>query len=210
MKKDELKLIISISVALSAAFAFAYLLITSSLFEMASIIRALSTGLSITTMFWVFYFSYGWKIPILKEIFYRPDVNGTWSGILESDWKSEAGIPIGPKKFHIVIRQSFLRIHFTTFTEGFVGVSYSETFTLNKEKGVKNIAYLFRKDTTQNHDDSIQEGATELKLIEAEPMILQGKYWSNIKTNGKIAVKFISREHVDSFEQAINLLNNGR
>ena len=176
MKKDEIKLIISISVALYAVLTFLYLLITSSPFELTFVIRRLSSGLSLTTLFWVLYFSYGWKIPLLRKIFYRPDVNGTWSGTVISDWKNKVGLPIVPKDFHIVIRQSFLRIHFTTFTDGFVGVSYSETFTLNKEKGVKNIAYLFRKDTTQNHDDSIQEGATELRLIEGAQMMLQGKY----------------------------------
>ncbi len=205
MKKDELKLIITISVGMSATFAIAYLLFMDRGLAPSSVLRGLNAGLSVTTIFWVFYFSYGWKIPLLKEIFYRPDINGTWSGSLESDWIDESGKRIEPLKFHIVIRQSFLRIHFTTFTEGFTGVSYSETFTLNKEKGVKNIAYLFRKDTTQNHDKSVQEGATELKLIEGKPSILQGKYWSSRKTNGKIVVEFISRAHVDSFEQAIKL-----
>jgi hypothetical protein len=206
MKKDELKLIISISVALSAIFAFVYIIFNGSVFEVSSIFRALSSGLSLTTLFWVFYFSYGWKIPIFKEVFYRPDLNGTWCGTLESDWKNAEGNPIEPKKFHIVIRQNFLQIHFTTFTDGFVGVSYSETFTLNKDKGIKNIAYLFRKDTTQDHDDSVQEGATELKLIEGGDMILQGKYWSSRKTNGKIDVIFVSRKHVDSFEEGRKLI----
>lgn len=205
MKKDELKLIISISVAMSAVFAFAYFSITGNALEIVSIFRAMSTGLSITTLFWLFYFSYGWKVPILNKVFYRPNINGTWCGRLESDWKNEEGKGVGPKEFHVVIRQSFLRIHFTTFTDGFVGVSYSETFSLNKEKGVKNIAYLFRKDTTQDHDDFIQEGATELKLIEGANMKLKGKYWSSRKTNGKISLTFVSREHVDSFEEARNL-----
>jgi hypothetical protein len=206
MKKEEIKIVISASVAISAIFALSYILLVNATFDVPTIARALSSGLSVSTLFWVFYFAYGWRVPLLCKIFYRPNINGTWSGFLNSNWVTPQGEKIEPLTFHIVVRQSFLRIHFTTFTEGFVGISYSETFILNKDKGTKNLAYLFRKDTTQNSDESLQEGATELKLIQSNPMILQGKYFSNQNTNGSIKVVFISREHVDSFEQALELV----
>jgi hypothetical protein len=103
---------------------------------------------------------------------------------------------------------TLLRIHFTTFTDNFVGHSYSETFYLNKDRGLKNVAYLFRKDTSQNNDEILQEGATELRLIIAADKKLEGKYWSNRKTNGTIKVQFISDSHVDSFSAASKLIKN--
>ena len=101
-----------------------------------------------------------------------------------------------------------MRIHFTTFTNSFIGTSYSETLSLKKETGLKNVAYLYRKETSQDDDEFLQEGATELRLINSNPRKLEGKYWSNQKTNGKIEVCFISREVVDSFNDAKSLKNN--
>lgn len=208
MKKEELKIIVSISIGLALALTILYLTYNQLEFDLENGVRGISLGISVTTLFWTFYFSLGWKLPLLKLIFYRPNLNGTWYGQLDSDWVDKNGKDIDPKDFFIVIRQSFLRIHFTTFTDNYVGVSYSETFHLNKERGVKNIVYMYRKDTSQENDEILQEGATELRLIEAETRKLEGKYWSNTKTNGTIKVHFISESHVDSFEEALKLNTN--
>ncbi|MGQ3677977.1 Cap15 family cyclic dinucleotide receptor domain-containing protein [Tenacibaculum discolor] len=208
MKKDELKLIVTISIAIATVFGVAYLIVLNKEFNVSDGLRAISFGITATTFFWAFYFSYGWKTWAFNKIFYRPNLSGTWSGILKSDWKNENGEKIGDIEFFIVVRQSFLRIHFTTFTNSFIGTSYSETLSLKKETGLKNVAYLYRKETSQDDDEFLQEGATELRLINSNPRKLEGKYWSNQKTNGKIDVCFISKEIVDSFNDAKSLKNN--
>lgn len=205
MKKDELKLIVTISIAIATVIGVTYIIILNKTFNISDGFRGMSFGITCTTLFWAFYFSYGWKLWALNKIFYRPNLSGTWSGILKSDWKNENGEKIGDIEFYIVIRQSFLRIHFTTFTDSFIGTSYSETLSLKKETGLKNVAYLYRKETSQDDDKFLQEGATELRLIDSNPRKLEGKYWSNLKTNGKIDVSFISKEIVDSFNDAKSL-----
>lgn len=210
MKKDELRIVISISIGLALILAVFNLIYFKHEFNLQNGIKSISLGLTVTTFFWTFYISWGWKLPILNSIFYRPNLNGTWFGKLTSDWKDENDNTILPKDFFIVIRQSFLRIHFTTFTDSYIGLSYSETFSLNKDKGLKTVAYLFRKDTSQNNNEILQEGATELRLIEANEKKLEGKYWSNMKTNGTISVKFICNSYVDSFFEATKLLENGK
>jgi len=208
MKKDELKLIVTISIAIATVIGVAYIIALNKEFNVSNGLRAISFGITTTTFFWAFYFSYGWKSWAFNKIFYRPNLSGTWSGILKSDWKNENGEKIGDIEFFIVVRQSFLRIHFTTFTNSFIGTSYSETLSLKKETGLKNVAYLYRKETSQDDDEFLQEGATELRLINSNPRKLEGKYWSNQKTNGKIEVCFISKEVVDSFNDAKLLKNN--
>ncbi len=205
MKREELKLIVTISVCLAIILGLGYLILSEKPINAVNGFRALSFGLSSTTIFWAFYLSFGWKLWGLRKIFYRPNLNGTWHGTLVSDWEDKKGKTVGDREFYIVIRQSFLRIHFTTFTDSFIGTSYSETFALKKETGLKNVSYLYRKETSQNDDKILQEGATELRFIESEQKKLEGKYWSNNKTNGKIAVNFISKKHVDSFKDASNL-----
>lgn len=209
MKKDELKIIISISIAAATIISFLYVTLLKQSFILQNIVRGLSFGLTLTTFFWTFYFSYAWKWSLFDLIFYRPNLNGTWAGTLISDWKDDNGNTHPPIEIYLVIRQSFLRIHFTTFTNNFVGVSYAETLSLNKEKGLKNVTYLYRKDTSQNNEEVLREGATELRLILTEKKKkLEGKYWSNIKTQGKVCVEFRSSKQVDSFEDAQTILNN--
>lgn len=208
MKKEELKLITYISITLSTILGVAFLVCQDHNFDLKNGPRALSFGITCTTFFWAFYYTCGWKLPVLDKIFYRPNLNGTWGGILKSDYTDENGNTKDDIKFYIVIRQSFLRIHFTTFTDSFIGTSYSETLSLKKEIGLKNVAYLYRKETSQEDDNFLQEGATELRLVMAETKRLEGKYWSNRKTNGKISVSFISENKVDSFIDAQKLKCN--
>jgi hypothetical protein len=208
MKKEELKLIVYISIAFAAVLTLIYLAIFAATdFELIKVYRGVSFSITCVLFFWTFYFTYGWKLPGLQSLFYRPNLNGTWAGKLVSDWKDEQGQGVPPIDFVIVIRQSFIRIHFTTFTQNFIGLSYAETFILDKDSGIKTVAYLYRKDTSQMNDDSLREGATELRLIlSTDEKRLEGKYWSNIKTQGTISVKFLQDKHVDSYEYALKLI----
>jgi hypothetical protein len=202
MKKEEINRIVSISIAISAIITLGYIFYLKTI-DLRNFYRGVNFSISLVTLFWAFYFAYGWKMYILSSLFYRPNLNGTWGGKLISDWKDENGNQIPPKDFFIIIRQSFLRIHFTTLTDNFVGFSYAETFSLKKETGLKNVAYLYRKDTSQSNDEDLREGATELRLIIAENgKKLVGKYWSNTKTQGQICVEFLTEKHFDSFEEA--------
>lgn len=205
MKKDELKLIVTISITIATVIAVVYIIVLNKEFNLSNGARAISSGITLTTFFWVFYFSTGWKLWGFRKLFYRPNLSGTWGGILKSDWKDKNGKTVGDIEFYIVIRQSFLRIHFTTFTDSFIGTSYSETLSLKKEIGLKNVAYLYRKETSQDDNEVLQEGASELRLIDSVPRKLEGKYWSNRKTNGKIDVSFVSEKTVDSFNDAKSL-----
>lgn len=208
LKKEELKNIVFISIALAAIIAVLYLYILSADLSLANFARAISFGITITTFFWTYYFMKGWKWKISNWIFYRPDINGTWAGTIISDYIDENGNKVPPIEFYIVVRQSFIRIHFTTFTNNFVGVSYAETFALNEDKGLKNVAYLYKKDSTQTNDEHLREGATELRLIIGkDEKKLEGKYWSNTKTQGTISVTLISEKHVDSFINAKKIKN---
>ena len=206
MNRKEIKLLILISVLSSIALAILYLKCLNQTFDLKNVMKASSASLTLISAFWTGYFTWFWKWPLLKKIFYRPNVNGTWSGQIFSDWiDTNTGKETAPKDFYVVIRQSFLRIHLTTFTESFVGVSYSENFNLSKEKGLKHISYLYRKDTSITTSGNDHDGGAEIRLIESLTNELKGRYWTSQKTNGKISLVFISNTHVDSFIDAAKL-----
>ena len=203
MRKEEIKLIVYLSIALAAILTLTYLAVFSTKIELIAVFRGVSFSITALTLFWTFYFTYGWTFWPFNKLFYRPNINGTWAGKLISDYKDENGNSIPPIDFYIVIRQSFIRIHFTTLTKDFVGLSYAETFTLDKDTGLKSIAYLYRKDTSQLDANTLREGATELRLIlSKDEKRLEGKYWSNIKTQGSISVSFLNFKQVDSYDHA--------
>lgn len=206
MEKNEINILIRISILLACVLGFLYLLINKLDFNFTNSIKAFSASATLIILFWGFYFEWGWKWPLLSKIFYRPNLNGTWKGELFSDWKDEEGNGVKPIKFFIVIRQNFLRINFTTFTNNYIGKSYSERLILDKERGIKNVAYLYRKETSQISDNN-NEGASELRVIESNILKMRGKYWSNIKTNGEIDVSFFVKRHFDSYEDIENYEN---
>jgi hypothetical protein len=205
MKKNELNIIVTISIFSAIIIGIMYLWLISPILDVKNGFRAISSGVTFVTFFWGLYFKWGWKMFGLKSLFYRPNLNGTWAGEIISDWVDKNGKIIKPKTIFIVVRQNFLTVNITTFTDNFIGKSYSETLTLNKFRGVKNLAYLYRKETSYSGDNKNNEGATELRLIESDVMKLEGKYWSNIKTNGSLKLNFISEKKVDSYEDALKL-----
>jgi len=210
MKRSELNVVIIISIFFSIIIGIGYLWLNNDGVNIKTGFKAISFGITCITLFWTFYINYGWKWPVLKKLFYRPNISGTWSGEIVSDWKNEAGETVKPKSIFVVIRQSFLRINCTTYTDTFIGKSYSETFSLNKIRGIKNVVYLYRKETSYKGDNINNEGATELRLIESEVNRLEGKYWSNTKTNGTIKLIFIAKNHVDSYEKNQSLVSKKR
>ncbi len=206
MNKDEIKQIINISIIMAFSIVLVDIFLFSIPIKIFPLLKSISKGISIASIFWVFYISLGWRLPIFSNIFYRPNVNGTWVGEILSDFSDKNGKASPPITIAITIRQNFLRVHFTTFTKEAISVSYSETFRLNKEEGIKNLTYMYSKDTSQSLSANSQEGATELRLVIVDnKKELKGKYFSNLKTNGTIHVNFISRKYSDSFIHAKGL-----
>ncbi|MBD2168471.1 hypothetical protein H6G04_29250 [Calothrix membranacea FACHB-236] len=203
MSQDELTRIIQISVVGALAVGLVYVYVQKLSLLSFSALGGFSTGLSVVTLFWVFYFRWGWRWPILSKLFNKPDLNGTWLGTLTSDWKDPNGRGVEPKDFVIVVRQSFLYLHFVTFTDSFIAFSYAERFWTDAERGIKKVVYLYGQDCTTLGEEGNREGATELRVEGEPPLCLIGRYWSNTKTNGRIEVRRISKKHVDSFAEAI-------
>ncbi|MFC1758509.1 hypothetical protein ACFL2H_07040 [Planctomycetota bacterium] len=202
MDENELKRVIQLSVVGTFVIASLGLLLTKANPFTLSTVRWISGGLTCVTIFWAIFFRWGWKCPVLKQVFPKPDLNGTWFGTLTSDWTDDDGNGVPQLQFAIVIRQSFLHIHATTFTDKFMARSYAESLVLDEKRGIKLIAYLYAQDTTSPGEENNREGAAELRVVEASPTVLDGRYWSNAKTNGRIKVSRVSNGHADDFQTA--------
>ena len=205
MSQAEIKRVVQISVVGAVAIALIYLYC----FEISPVsikaFRAFSAGLSAVTLFWVFYFQWGWRWPVLEKLFDKPNLNGTWIGKLITDWKDPDGQGIGARQFVLVVRQTFLRLHVVTFTDTFIARSYAESVWINRQRGIKRLIYLYAHDSTTVGDEGNREGATELRIEGEPPARMIGRYWSNTKTNGSIEVERVSSEHAEAFQDAMQM-----
>jgi len=209
MKVEDIRRIIQVSVlgVIGVATAKVYLS-DDTPFSMAGW-RAVQLGITVIMVFWAFFFRCGWRWPVFRRLFNRPDLNGTWIGMFSTDWKDENGHSPPPQRMAVVIRQTFLTLHISSFTERLVAHSYAENLILELERGLRYIAYLYAKDTTSIGDPGNREGAAEFRIIEGDRSELIGHYWSNQKTCGRISLRRAGSEHVSSYEDAKRRWNQG-
>lgn len=166
-------------------------------------LKTIGPTTTVLVVSWGLYFKWGWKIPILKYLMYKPDLSGTWLGTFDSDWKDEQGRGVEPAKMVLVIRQNWLTISVIAMTERFKSRSYAEFLSFNEDKGIKLLAYLYSDTSTSFGEEGAREGVAELDLIDSEPKKLHGKFWTSSKTAGHMKLKWNSSETIDSFNQAI-------
>ena len=202
MKENIIKKIISITIGATVVlFVLIVAIIEAPIFSLQSfkLISPIVMGL---TFFWIFYFNYGWRWIIIKNIIYKPNLNGTWIGCFQSDYKNEKGEGVPVSDMVLVIRQNFLQIHITTFTEKYTSYSYGESFFYNDDTRKRRLLYLYARNLMQSDQEDDRQGASELQVFGRPENELVGHYWTIKKTNGFIKVRLKTREHYETFEQA--------
>ncbi|TCN04610.1 hypothetical protein EV581_1198 [Bacillus sp. BK006] len=156
---------------------------------------------TILTIWWFFYFNYGWKWPLLRLILRRENINGTWFGTYES--KSLNNNKIYKGEISLVIKQNYLNIDITSLTERYTSYSYSEVLTHKKKSEKNELVYVYSQKELSPSDHNIRKGTSELELtISKEKSTLYGKFWTNSGTVGHLEVKKIGNNFIEFFEDA--------
>jgi hypothetical protein len=163
--------------------------------------RGLSTSLSTgSVVFYVFY-RWAWRWGWLARLMKKPLVFGVWIGVLRSDFGGNDAPVELPIVF--VIRQNYLSIHISSFTQKQDGESRVEVLITNGRSEVTVLAYVF--ELTQPYAGATKRtsGAGELKL-QGNGTELNGTYWTNSPTHGSLALKKISQkiEGIEKFQDA--------
>lgn len=134
-----------------------------------------------------------------SEIIYRKNLNGTWFG----DYFSRDLITdkVYKGKIALVIKQSFLNLTITSYTEKYISYSYAESILKEKEKC--QLVYLYSQNEFDPTDETSRKGTSELHITsEAQTIKLFGEFWTNSNSKGKLNVIRSSRKHVESFYEA--------
>ncbi len=206
MNQTEVKVFVTGSIVIGAIVWFLSFWLNG--FEVVSLdsLKYINLGITIAGLFWFSYFRWFWKWSYFRKLLYRPNLNGTWLGEFESDWKNPQGQENPPKKFVLVIRQHWFTMSVRAFTNFQKTESYAETMILDDIKGTKLLAYLFSEKRSGCGDHGSRQGAAELDLVEMEfNKLLEGHFWTYAGTRGYIKVKQASdSEYMYSFEQTVS------
>jgi hypothetical protein len=204
VNQSEIKIFAGFSIIIGAIVWLVAYKITP--FEVVSFdsLKYINMGITAAGLFWFCYFKWIWKWDYINKLLYRPNLNGTWLGEFESDWKNSQGETNPPKRFVLVIRQSWFSISINAFTNLQRTESYAETLVLENTKGKKQLAYLFSEKFSGVGGQDSRQGAAELDFADSNlRKVLAGHFWTRAGTIGYIKVKKASnRQFIESFEES--------
>lgn len=163
--------------------------------------KKLSSVFSCVILFWAFYFSWGWKWPLLKYIAYTENLNGTWFGNYHS--RDARNDQVFEGEISIVIRQTFLSINIVSYTSSYLSYSYGEAVLNNQKNKSHQLVYLYSQNPYEPIDDLARRGTSELQLLlENGEKKLFGMFWTNHNSQGGLTLKKKTSKHLPSFIDA--------
>ncbi|MDK0565150.1 hypothetical protein P5E48_00705 [Clostridium perfringens] len=208
MKKQEQMKIVKISYLVCIILSFLLSLIKSKLKDDYGIISAIKVS-SILTVWWIFYFNIGWKVPILNRLLYRINLNGTWYGQYESTSLKNKKVYKG--NMVIRIKQSFLNINVTSFTEKYSNYSHSEILKYDEDSDRYGLIYVYSQKEENALDLAQRNGTSELIVVKSDSGYrLKGEFWTIVGSKGKLNLTRVSTKIVNSFEDGKKLYEEFR
>ncbi|MBP6390549.1 MAG: hypothetical protein KA175_02885 [Flavobacteriales bacterium] len=198
--KDEIRRFTYVSVLL-AAVAFALMAWKLDNWEMSKTWpMRLSSSISLPFFFWIYFIKYGWRQKLLSWIAPRPNVRGTWVGHLESNWA-----PNQPVLYQNVlpiamsIRQDFFGIVIKSFTQRAEGTSVFAQAAHRVEAAETVLAYIYSLRDEFSAGSGRQQGAGFLRVVRGTHDEMNGEYWTNTKTQGRLLLRRVSSEEIASY-----------
>lgn len=201
MNKELLIRILQATVILVLLLIFLFLSLGINVFTLAGVSK-LPSILSLVVLFWGFYFSIGWKWPVLKSIAKRENLNGTWFGTYTS--KNQLTNVEFDGEIAVVIRQNFLVVDVKSFTDKYINYSYGEALSYDNKSDKHQLIYLYSQNDFKPTDDNVRRGTSELQLhYDLKSKELFGNFWTNHNSQGYLNLKKISSKQAKSFNEAL-------
>jgi hypothetical protein len=134
----------------------------------------------------------GWLIPF-------PNLNGTWHGYIQTNWKDTEGNTPRPIPAILSIKQGFGRVSCVMRTAEMESHSYLEGFCIDKDAQFKKLCYSYTsRPKASLRDRSTPHDGTMLFNIIGKPVHkLEGEYWTQRKTAGTITLTFRTKKLLD-------------
>src|ERR1017187_8693087 len=141
MTKEDFRRIIFLTVVLTVLLWVVLLACTQRAPLSLAALELLGTVITVITFFWVFFFRWGWRLPLLQLLLKRPYIGGTWIGTLDSNYISSNSSGANELEITLIIRQSALFTHVTTFTSRMIFFNYTAASEIYEHSLLSTIIY---------------------------------------------------------------------
>ena len=131
-----------------------------------------------TVWLWRWKLFQGWLIPF-------PDLNGTWQGRIQTNWRDAEGKTPGPIPTILIIKQSFGRMSCVMRTGEMESHSYLEGFYIDKDAQVRRLCYSYtsRPKASLRERSTPHDGTMLFNIIGKPVHKLEGEYRSEEHTS---------------------------
>lgn len=152
----------------------------------------------------VVFHRWGWAWPGVNLLARRPDLRGTWKGVLQSTWPGdERSSGQGVIHAYITISQTYTGLHLRLFT----GESQSGTLIAAlacEADGQYVLSAMYRNQPRHlvRPHSPIHHGGLLLAVEGENFNRLTGSYWTDRRTDGEMRFEHVSRKRIGDFEAA--------
>lgn len=145
-----------------------------------------------TTWLWRWKWLQGWLIPF-------PDLNGTWEGHIQTNWKDSEGNTPGPIPAILSVKQRFNHVSCVMRTGEMESHSYIEGFCIDPDNQVRRLSYSYTSKPTLTvvHRSPPHDGTMLLNIIGNPVRKLKGEYWTQRGTTGSVELTYKTTDRLD-------------
>ncbi len=147
-----------------------------------------------------FFMKWGWRLKWLQGwLVPFPDLNGTWQGLIQTNWKDAQGKTAGSIPVILTINQTFGRISCVMRTSEMESHSYIEGFCIDREKQIRQLCYSYtsRPKAALRERSTPHDGTILFNIIGQPIRRLEGEYWTQRQTTGTVTLTFRTKELLD-------------
>jgi hypothetical protein len=161
--------------------------------------KTVATASTVVILFLLAFDKWLWRWPGIRRVHRRPVIHGTWKTALKTTYEGRKDEEI---ECYLVIDQSFSRICARMLFDR--SRSSSMSGDLVRENGRCILYYIFRSDkhALEPVTNPPNRGAADLTVAIEPSLHLEGDYWMEVGTKGRITTIGYTRTIYDTFAGA--------
>lgn len=170
----------------------------------SSFFGPLSIAVSVISAILVVFESWAWAWPGIRALSKRPDLRGTWTGTIRSNWEGGTETAKGsPIKAYLAIHQTFTTLHLRVLTAESQSLTLAASLICEPD-GVFAIHAVYRNEPklSVRSRSPMHHGGLVLRLEGPPPEAMSGHYWTDRHSDGELEFRLVSRKRADDYRTA--------